>query len=273
MYSRVVVPVDCSELAWTSVGPARQLATQWQAELELISIVHYGWEIEQATSDIERYLAAAGWQEGTVVTVLETRVRHVAEVLADHAEKHPGSFIVMTSHGRGRSAAVFGSVAEQLLKLVPEPMLIVGPSVESEQLDFSGRMIVCVDGSHTSEVALEVAVPWAIELDMVPWVVAVAGEVPATVGGEHLVESAYPHRMADQMTAAIGREVEFETLHGKDPAKAVVDYARGYDSGLIVAATHGRTGFDRLSEGSVSMNIVHHAPCPVLLVRSAATDE
>ena len=273
MYSRVVVPVDCSELAWTSVGPARQLAELWDAELELISIVHYGWEIEQATADIERYLAAAGWQENTIVTVLETRVRHVAEVLADHVGKHADSFVVMTSHGRGRSAAVFGSVAEQMLKLVPEPILLFGPSVDSDHLGFTGRMLVCVDGTRTSEVALDVAVPWAIELDMVPWVVAVAGDVPVTVGGEHLVETAYPHRMADRMTAAIGREVEFETLHGKDPAKVVAEYARGYDSGLVVAATHGRSGFDRLSEGSVAMNIVHHSPCPVLLVRSPETDD
>ena len=242
MYSRIVVPVDCSDMAWTAIGPAHQLAEKWGAELELISIVHYGWEIEQTTADIEQYLAACGLQDQTIVTVYETRARQAADELADHLGKHPGSFVVMTSHGRGRSAALLGSVAERLLHVVPDPILIFGPSVDGDHAGLEGRMLVCVDGTATSEVALDVAAPWALEFDMEPWVVAVAQEVPAAVGGEHVIESAYPHRMADRLQKAIGREVEYEALHGKDPAKSVAEFARNYEGGLIVAATHGRTG-------------------------------
>lgn len=270
MYSRIVVPVDCSELAWAAIGPARQLAHQWGAELEVVSVVHYGWEIEHATADIERYLATCGWQEGTIVTVFETRVRQVAEVIADHLEMHAGSFVVMTSHGRGRSAALFGSVAEMLLRAIDGPIMVLGPSIDGDYLEFAGKMLVCVDGSKTSEVAIDIAGPWARELELEPWVVSVAEEVSAVIGGEAVVETAYPHRMADRLSKQIGSEVEveYETLHRKDPARALADFARSYDAGLIVAATHGRTGFDRLSEGSVAMDIVHSAPCPVLLIRS-----
>lgn len=270
MYSRVVVPVDASELAWTAVGPAHLLAEKWDAELELISVVHYGWEIEPTTADIERYLAAFGWQEGTIVTVLETRVRHVADVLADHVGHHEGSFVVMSSAGRGRSAALVGSVAERLLQDLPSPVLVLGPAAVGDQLAFEGRMLVCVDGTYASERALEAAAPWAQNLDMKPWVISVAEESPVAVGGETLVDTGYPHRLADQLARTVNRSVEYETLHRKDPARAIVEHAKDYGAGLIVAATHGRTGLERFSEGSVAMNIVHRAPCPVLLVCSPA---
>jgi nucleotide-binding universal stress UspA family protein len=151
--------------------------------------------------------------------------------------------------------------------------MIFGPSIDGDHSGLDGRMLVCVDGTATSEVALDVAGPWALEFDMEPWVVAVSQEVPAAVGGEQFVESAYPHRMADRLQQAIGREVEYEALHGKHPAKSVAEFAKTYRGGLIVAATHGRTGLDRLTEGSVAMDIVHHAPCPVLLIRPPEEDE
>ncbi|MEW6070210.1 MAG: universal stress protein, partial [Candidatus Thermoplasmatota archaeon] len=36
---------------------------------------------------------------------------------------------------------------------------------------------------------------------------------------------------------------------------------------LIVMGTKGRTGIARLVLGSVAENVVHHAKCPVLVVR------
>ena len=34
----------------------------------------------------------------------------------------------------------------------------------------------------------------------------------------------------------------------------------------MVMATHGRSGWSRVTLGSVAMNVVHHATCPALLV-------
>jgi nucleotide-binding universal stress UspA family protein len=272
MYSRIVVPVDCSDLAWTAVVPAKRLAQKWDADLEVLSVVHYGREAKQATADIEQHLAVLGWRDETIVTVVESGKWQVADVVADavadHVNSQPGSFVLMTSHGRGRSAALFGSVAGELLQLVEDPIMVFGPSVDADHMSFDGRMLVCVDTTEFSEAALDVVAPWALELEMDPWVVSVTEEAPMVIGGERIVETVYPHRMADRISAALGREVDFDALHGRDPAKAIASFAK-YQGGLIVAATHGRTGRDRLSEGSVAMNIVRHAPCPVLLIPRA----
>jgi nucleotide-binding universal stress UspA family protein len=56
---------------------------------------------------------------------------------------------------------------------------------------------------------------------------------------------------------------------GDDPAETIIDYATVNKVDLIVMSTHGRTGLSRLVYGSVTEKVLHHAPCPVLLVRSS----
>jgi nucleotide-binding universal stress UspA family protein len=51
------------------------------------------------------------------------------------------------------------------------------------------------------------------------------------------------------------------------PAEAILAEAGRVGADLIAMATHGRGGLGRLVFGSVSDEVVRHAPCPVLLVR------
>jgi universal stress protein A len=52
----------------------------------------------------------------------------------------------------------------------------------------------------------------------------------------------------------------------------IVDVARETDSDLIVIATHAETGFAHFFNGSVTEKVVHHAPCPVFVVREREHD-
>jgi nucleotide-binding universal stress UspA family protein len=52
-----------------------------------------------------------------------------------------------------------------------------------------------------------------------------------------------------------------------EPGAAIVEMARELGSDLIVVGASGRSFFKRLFTGSVSDHVVHHAPCPVLVVR------
>jgi nucleotide-binding universal stress UspA family protein len=51
----------------------------------------------------------------------------------------------------------------------------------------------------------------------------------------------------------------------RPPAQAVMQAAVGAD--LLVMGARGRGGFAGLLLGSVSDQLVHHAPCPVTVVR------
>jgi nucleotide-binding universal stress UspA family protein len=53
-----------------------------------------------------------------------------------------------------------------------------------------------------------------------------------------------------------------------DPAASVVDAARSEGADVIVVGSHGRGALGRALIGSVSDQVVRHAPCPVLVVRS-----
>jgi nucleotide-binding universal stress UspA family protein len=51
------------------------------------------------------------------------------------------------------------------------------------------------------------------------------------------------------------------------PVDSIVSYALEQRIGMIVIATHGRTGLSHVLLGSVAEHIVREAPCPVLTIR------
>jgi nucleotide-binding universal stress UspA family protein len=52
------------------------------------------------------------------------------------------------------------------------------------------------------------------------------------------------------------------------PASAVLEAAQGAD--LVVVGSRGRGGLKGMLLGSVSQKVVHHAPCPVVVIPTAA---
>ena len=72
---------------------------------------------------------------------------------------------------------------------------------------------------------------------------------------------------AAQIRAA-GVTVEVFARQG-DPADAILDVAEERGSDLIVVGNKGMTGAKRFLLGSVPNKISHHAPCSVLIIRTA----
>jgi nucleotide-binding universal stress UspA family protein len=114
------------------------------------------------------------WRAFDVELTTEVRltIGSVADELAKLVSLNPEAIIVMSSHGKGRSAALIGSVTEDVLHQTFGPIVLVGPNTEPD--DFSGPVIVTVDGSHESEIALPPATACAAELHTTPWIVNVA---------------------------------------------------------------------------------------------------
>jgi len=67
---------------------------------------------------------------------------------------------------------------------------------------------------------------------------------------------------------AAGVAVEVFARQG-DPADAILDVAEERGSDLIVIGNKGMTGAKRFLLGSVPNKISHHAPCSVLIIRTA----
>ncbi|GIX47207.1 MAG: hypothetical protein KatS3mg131_1418 [Candidatus Tectimicrobiota bacterium] len=66
-----------------------------------------------------------------------------------------------------------------------------------------------------------------------------------------------------------GLEGEAVVVHGI-PWQEIVAQAQARKADLVVVGTHGRSGLLHALLGSVAEKVVRHAPCPVLVVRTAA---
>jgi nucleotide-binding universal stress UspA family protein len=70
----------------------------------------------------------------------------------------------------------------------------------------------------------------------------------------------------ERTITAIGRPAERRVVHG-DPAIEICRVAEEGRFDLVVIGSHGLGFLKRVLLGSVSHYVLHHAPCPVLLVR------
>ena len=267
----LIVPVDGSPTSWRAAEVAVALARRVDARIDIVEVVPDPKEAAGAVIRLEDGIAGLNAVDIAVTPHVDVTSDSAAGALAERLEAAPESTMVMASHGRGRSAALLGSVTEELLAREFGPILVVGPDVELDEDPFAGPLFVTVDGSDLSETALPLAVAWAIELKLTPWVIEVNS--PKQVSDEHRMESSYPSRLAREMRTASGHGVEFEVLHGHDAASTLVEHATASGASLIVLATHGRTGLARLTVGSTAAAIVRHARCPVLVVRPPHLDD
>lgn len=265
MTQRLIVPVDGSAASWHAVDTAIALAKVLSARVHVFEVAFAAEDVNAAQARLDQG-AADRQRQGALVDV---EVRLSAETVASAIEElvlaNPGSVVVMASHGRGRSAALVGSVAEDILHRIFGPIILVGPKVGAR--GFDGPVVVSVDGSDESEAALPLAAAWAIELGVAPWILHVADPKDHVEPGSGLVDSAYPARLARELTALSHHEVDFEELHDAHPGKAIPEFADRLNASLIVAASHGRTGLRRLTMGSITSEFVRHSTCPVLVVR------
>lgn len=140
------------------------------------------------------------------------------------------------------------------------------------------KIVCAVDFSEASRNALEHAAELArrfhAELQLVHvWKAPPDAEstavVPSTLANEEEAELAGKleawEREAEQIA---GRDVRTLLTRGS-PASEVSRIASEERADLVVAGTHGRTGFERAVLGSVAEDIVRQSPCAVLVIKSA----
>ncbi len=141
------------------------------------------------------------------------------------------------------------------------------------------RILCGVDGSEGAQRALRWAVAEAARRDAT-LVLVHAWELPPVVAYPFAagpmfetaaLEDAAHKVMRDAVSQAraIDADVALESavVHGP-PATVLLQAAEKAD--LVVVGSRGRGGFAGLLLGSVSQQVVHHSPCPVVVVPAAA---
>ena len=139
------------------------------------------------------------------------------------------------------------------------------------------QILVPVDGSNTSNVALQQALKLAKEqsakvrlLNIYESIKHNTSQGVIDLTDAMRMEGEVIIRNAEETTADSKVEVTTTLVNAgsRRIAIAIVEEATAWGADLIVIGTHGRRGFEHLVLGSVAEGVVRRATVPVLLIRT-----
>jgi len=141
-----------------------------------------------------------------------------------------------------------------------------GSEYSREAVEKTCRMLVAPEDT---EIKIVCVYPAVVPVDAFPQSAQYSERLEAQerAGAEEAVRSAAA-LIAEYFPEPAVR-VETEIATGA-PDQAILEIARTWKPHVIVVGSHGRGFWGRLTLGSVSDSIIHHAPCPVFVVRKSA---
>ncbi|MDD5095280.1 MAG: universal stress protein [Dehalococcoidia bacterium] len=295
MFNKIMVPLDGSVLAETSIPYAIEVARSLQSNVILAQVEESGQESYRHMYEIymkakvhdtaQALLTSAGESEADIPRVESvTLCGDAATTIADYAGIEKIDLIAISTHGRsGIGRWALGSVSDHVVRIAGCPVLLIRqqkdqPKAEGAKL--INRVLVMLDGSAMSESILPyiehlaVALKWDVTLlrvvnlgDYVTHETGVDGPLQRTERCEPHRESArdYLEKIAARL-AGTGISVKCEVRFGL-PADEIIDFAKEMRADLVAMCTHGRSGVSRWALGSTAEKVLSGGTIPLLLVQ------
>jgi nucleotide-binding universal stress UspA family protein len=218
----------------------------------------------------------------------------VVTALRKYAAEKGIDLVVMSTHGRGALGRFWlGSVADELMRKMPVPVLVVRPGEGKPDLRRQPELksiLVPLDGTPLAEQVIGPAVALGglfkstftlLRVDKpimppsyLPEGEGIMGLEDVMVQIEELQRQAdresrsYLDGIAKKLTVQ-GFQVNTRVVIDESPAFAILEEAQTCHADLIALETHGRHGLSRLLRGSVADKVVRGGTIPVLLSRKA----
>jgi len=183
MYSKVVVPLDGSELSERTLPYARLVAGALSIPIELVeafdilppavrtrsTLLAAQRMHEIAREQSEAYLGRvrAELRDQGYVATATTLHGEPAQAIVHWVGNDPDALVLMSTHGRGGIARwALGSVADKVLHLIPNAMLLIrGTGATPTEKVEPKAVLVPLDGSALPEFSLEHAAIMATALE------------------------------------------------------------------------------------------------------------
>jgi nucleotide-binding universal stress UspA family protein len=196
------------------------------------------------------------------------RIGFPAEVIVWMAKEQKADLIVMGARGLGPvKERLLGSVSHRILTLAPCATLIVNGPVKAMK-----QILLPLQGPSDAEAAIRFLQlkPFhdAVEVTLLTVLPSTGPPRPGDAAGaaaatEELEEQAnYIDGVAERLRT-IGYQAHGVAVVGT-PSTMILQQATTLRSDLILMGTRGRQGIARFVLGSVSHDVLHQMPCPVL---------
>lgn len=288
---RVLVATDFSSAADAARALGEALAVRFEAELHLVHVrvlledphlaAEHGLAVERlmelSEDPAREALRSTAAEAGVAARPHLVRGISASEAVVETAAELGCDLILAGTHGRrGLKHLLLGSVAEEIVRTAPAPVIAVRDGWSLPPSGFSG-MVVSHDFSERSSEAVRLAGAWAAKLGAAVHLVHVVEPVvypefyavdvmPRGAVGQILerartaLESA-----ASELLPGLEVTTEVRRGHAAEEIVAAADPARHQ---LVVMATRGLSGFEHLLLGSVAENVLRRCPLPLMTVRS-----
>jgi nucleotide-binding universal stress UspA family protein len=290
---RVLLATDGSDDARKATTWLERLPLPPGTALRVLSVVHLPQsaldiqpvrEFNQAMMDLARQTAEGAKTTLSAKGPVEIRVLdgEPRETILREASDWPAELTVVGARGLGAVGRFFlGSVSTALLHGVPGAIAIVRGEARPLR-----RVLVACDGSPDAFEAVRFLARLPLGPDVAARLLGIVTPLTVPPSGPEMLALPWPPTadafideqraaMYDVLTRAAAtlgpgiRSVEQSVVVGH-PATEIVAAAEEPGVDLVVVGARGLGLLGRLVLGSVSDRVVHHAPCPVLVVKTKA---
>lgn len=200
---------------------------------------------------------------------------NVAEGIEKFVRERAADLLVLgTSSRMGLGKAFLGSIAEELIRESPCPVLAVGPHVVTLASDGVHSIVCATDFSDASARATQFAISLADEYQAHLTLVHVLQDRPKDT--LHLAAQAIEKRMLEMIPAEAELPYRPEiVVETGSVADRILKLATDLPADIIVMGARGVGSFAEIAShfGSIAHKVVSLAQCPVLTVNDVPTLE
>lgn len=292
---KILFPTDFSDASRQAFDHALLWAELFDADLTLLHVLslrtadpfhpehHFPSpeEIEErlhALAESEMALFLAPHRESPLrIQQLVRRAPEVDRGIRELADEQESDLLVLGTHGRrGASHLLIGSVASEVLRRTVRPVLVV-PARSKRPAGRLRRILAPTDFSADSRFAIRharsLAATAGATLELLHVLPNFEVPLPMNPGGFGVsggvvqdLEAAARKALAE-IAGEKGPRVDIESLVWQGAAAStILNRADESEADLLVLATHGHSGLDRLLLGSVTEKVARLARCPVLVL-------
>lgn len=260
----ILVPYDFSDCATDALRVAAKLARLTGAAVHVVHLYEqmtdFHTENQRIREDIEAKLEQVPtlpFLKGIELKKFMLRQLSLTEMFKNE-RLLDADLIVMGSHGATGLRGIVGSNTQRIVRQAPMPVLVVKHRIE----DFDVKDMVYASNFTDQDVEkFDAFLPIITLFD--PRIHLLKVNTPRsferTDDSNRAIDRFLQRYGLKKYTASIYNDLSIE--------EGILNFTKGIDADLIAMATHGRTGFFHVVNGSLTEDIMNHTHFPVLSVK------